>query len=198
MPDPDWWNALWPDPANVLTKVGIKPGMEVIDLCCGDGWFTLPMAKIVQRVIAIDIDGTLLETARLRLEDNGVKNCDYMEGDAYDVADTVTHPVNFVFLANAFHGVPDKPRLSRAVREVLKQGGCFAVINWYVRPREETTVLGQPRGPATELRMTPEATIAEVEPSGLKLRNIVEVSPYHYGAVFENLTETLVTPTDKN
>ena len=182
----------------MLTKVGIKPGMEVIDLCCGDGWFTLPMAKIVQRVIAIDIDGTLLETARLRLEDNGVKNCDYMEGDAYDVADTVTHPVNFVFLANAFHGVPDKPRLSRAVREVLKQGGCFAVINWYVRPREETTVLGQPRGPATELRMTPEATIAEVEPSGLKLRNIVEVSPYHYGAVFENLTETLVTPTDKN
>jgi len=26
-----WWEALWPDPAGVLAKVGIKPGMDVID-----------------------------------------------------------------------------------------------------------------------------------------------------------------------
>lgn len=186
MPDPDWWEALWPDPANVLAKVGIKPGMEVIDLCCGDGWFTLQIAKIARRVVAVDIDGRLLETARLRLKASGIKNCDYVEGDAYDVAGMVTHPVDFVFLANAFHGVPDKPRLSRAVRTVLKQGGCFAVINWHARPREETTILGQPRGPATEFRMNPDTTVAEVERSGLKLQNIIEIPPYHYGVVFEN------------
>jgi hypothetical protein len=33
--------------------------------------------------------------------------------------------------------------------------------------------------------MTPEQTIAGVEPGGLKFRNRVDVSPYHYGAVFE-------------
>jgi hypothetical protein len=33
--------------------------------------------------------------------------------------------------------------------------------------------------------MTPEQTIAAVEPGGLNFRNTVEVSPYHYGAVFE-------------
>jgi ubiquinone/menaquinone biosynthesis C-methylase UbiE len=159
-------------PAKVLTQIGVKPGMEVIDLCCGDGWFTLPIAKIAQRVIAI--------------EDNKVKNCEYMEGDAYDIAKLVAHPVDFVFLANAFHGVPDKQRLACAVRAALRPGGRFAIINWHARLREETTILDQPRGPATELRMTPDATIAAVEPSGLKLRNIVAVSPYHYGAVFEN------------
>src|SRR5437764_15036046 len=26
MPDPGWWEALWPDPAGVLAKVGLKPG----------------------------------------------------------------------------------------------------------------------------------------------------------------------------
>ena len=45
-------------------------------------------------------------------------------------------------------------------------------------------VLGQPRGPASELRMTPEASMDAVVPSGFKLWNVVEVSPYHYGAVF--------------
>ena len=33
--------------------------------------------------------------------------------------------------------------------------------------------------------MTPELTIARVEPGGLKFCNRVEVSPYYYGAVFE-------------
>jgi hypothetical protein len=33
--------------------------------------------------------------------------------------------------------------------------------------------------------MTPGQTIASVEPGGLKFRNQIEVSPYHYGAVFE-------------
>ena len=33
--------------------------------------------------------------------------------------------------------------------------------------------------------MTPEQTIEGVELGGLKFRNRVDVSPYHYGAVFE-------------
>ena len=69
--------------------------------------------------------------------------------------------------------------------DILKPGGLFAIVNWYNRPREQTTVLGVPRGPATELRMTPDQTIASVEPGGLQFRNRVEVSPYHYGVVFE-------------
>jgi hypothetical protein len=38
--------------------------------------------------------------------------------------------------------------------------------------------------------MTPEATAAVVEPAGLKLREIVELPPYHYGAIFEKLPPT--------
>lgn len=186
MPDPDWWEALWPDPAGVLVKVGITSGMEVIDLCCGDGWFTLPLARLASHTVAIDIDGNLLKEARIRLVRNGIEHCDLIEGNAYNIAEMVEHPVDFVFLANSFHGVSDKTRLSRAVRSVLKPQGCFAIINWHARPREETQVLGKPRGPATELRMTPEATIAEVERSGLKLRHTVEVSPYHYAVVFDS------------
>ena len=41
-------------------------------------------------------------------------------------------------------------------------------MSWHARPREETIVLGQPRGPAAELRMSPEQTIAAVEEGGLR------------------------------
>jgi ubiquinone/menaquinone biosynthesis C-methylase UbiE len=186
MPDPGWWEALWPDPAAVLTRLGVRPGMTVIDLCSGDGWFTRQIARIAGTVFAIDIDSELLAAAQRRLEESGCANCRFIEGDAYDVATLTPEPADFVFLANAFHGVPEKPRLVAGVRTALKPSGRFAIVNWHARPREETVVLGEPRGPATELRMTPEATIESVEPSGFGLSEIVDVPPYHYGAVFRS------------
>ena len=185
MPNAGWWEALWPDPAGVLAAVGVRPGMEVVDLCSGDGWFTLQIAKIARHVVAIDIDPNLLEVARHRLTEAGATNCDYVAGDAYELAKLVPKPADFVFMANAFHGVPDRPRLALAVRATLKPGGLFAIINWHQRPREETIVLGEPRGPKTELRLSPEQTIEAVESSGLKLAHLVDMPPYHYGAVFE-------------
>ena len=189
MPDPGWWEALWPDPARVIRDAGIVPGATVVDLCSGEGWFTLQLSRIGRAVIAIDIDGKLLETARVRLAESGLANCVFIEANASDLAKVVRDRVDYVFLANAFHGVPDKPRLARAVREVLKPGGSFVVVNWHARPREETTVLGQPRGPATALRITPEETIAAVQSRGLAFQRQIEVPPYHYAAVFERRSE---------
>jgi SAM-dependent methyltransferase len=183
MPAGDWWQALWSDPAGALQALGVAPGVEVIDLCSGDGWFTLPLARLARRVIAVDIDPAMLARARTRLERSSATNAVFLDGDAYEVKRLWPQPVDFVFLANAFHGVPDKPRLVRAVREVLKPGGRLAVVNWLRRPREETTVLGEPRGPDTDLRMSPEQTIAAVEPM-LNASTIIELPPYHYGAVF--------------
>jgi SAM-dependent methyltransferase len=147
--------------------------------------FTLQIAKVARHVVAIDIDATLLEVARHRLTESNVTNCDLVEANAYDLADLVPRPADLVFMANAFHGVPDRIRLARAVGASLVPGGRFAIVNWHQRPREETTVLGEPRGPKTELRLSPEQTIDAVELGGLALAQLVEVPPYHYGAVFQ-------------
>ena len=185
MPTAGWWEALWPDPSGVLATVGLKAGMDVIDLCSGDGWFTLQITKIAHHVVAIDIDRNLLEVARHRLNESGVTNCDFVAGDAYELAKLAPRLVDFVFMANAFHGVPDRPRLAQAVHETLKPAGQFAVVKWHKRPREETTILGEPRGPKTELRMSPQQTIEAIEAGGLTFTQLIEVPPYHYGAVFE-------------
>ena len=53
MPDADWWQALWPAPQRVVDALGLEHAMVAIDLCCGDGWFTLPMARQAARAVAI-------------------------------------------------------------------------------------------------------------------------------------------------
>lgn len=188
MPTAGWWEALWPDPSGVLAKVGIKPGMDVIDLCSGDGWFTLQIAKIARHVIAIDIDPDLLNVAHHRLTESGVTNCDFVAGDAYELATLVPGAVDLVFMANALHGVPDRPRLARLVRAALDPAGRFAIVNWHQHPREKTIILGEPRGPETALRLSPEQTIEAVEAGGLKLTELIDIPPYHYGAMFQKAT----------
>jgi SAM-dependent methyltransferase len=187
MPDADWWHALWSDPARVLRGAGLIDGTTAVDLCAGDGWFTLPMARIARHVIAVDIDPVLLGRARLRLSEAKATNCEFREADAFELAKLVSEPVDFVFLANAFHGVPDQTRLSVVVATSLAPGGRFAIVNWHGRPREETRVLGEPRGPRTELRMSPDAVRAVVEPSGLRQLYVAEIEPYHYASVFEKV-----------
>jgi predicted methyltransferase len=68
---------------------------------------------------------------------------------------------------------------------VLKPGGLFAIVNWHRLPREQTTVLDKPRGPNTEMRMSPDDVRPVVEPAGFRLADLVELPPYHYGVVFQ-------------
>lgn len=185
MPDRDWWSALWPDPEGVLRKLGVAPGMTVVDLCCGDGYFTAPLAKLVEgRVYAVDLDPAMLERARAEVARAGATVRKWIRADARDLAGLFPDNVDVVLLANTFHGVPDKTGLARGVAAVLEAGGTFAVVNWHPLPREKTVVLGQPRGPATELRMAPKQVRAVVEPAGFDLERVVELPPYHYGALF--------------
>ena len=109
-----------------------------------------------------------------------------MTGDAYNLPSLVPAKADLIFLANALHGVPDPTRLAQAIRETLSPGGQLAIVNWHARPREETMILGEPRGPATGLRLTPEKTVEFAEAAGLRLARIVELPPYHYGAVFQS------------
>ena len=106
----------------------------------------------------------------------------WLEGDARDLPDLLPHPVDFIFMANTFHGVPDKTGLAAAMRRSLRPGGRCVIVNWHALPREETVLFGSPRGPRTELRMSPEALLAAVRPAGLVCKAIRDVGPWHYAA----------------
>ena len=178
MPDADWWQVLWPEPGKVLAEMGVQRGMIVIDLCCGDGRFTAPLARVADHVFAVDIDAAVLDQARVRLAEAGMTNCEFIMADAMKLDAVVSEPV-----ANTFHGVPDQLGLARVVAAKLKPQGQFGIVNWHRRSREETVVLGQPRGPKTEMRIEVDEVTAIVELAGLLLNRSIELLPHHYGVV---------------
>ena len=185
MPDSGWWQALWSDPDAVIKALKITAEMRVLDLGCGDGYFTAALARHVSsgHVIGLDLDPVVLKEAQVAC--TGHAHCDWRLGDAMEVAHMTLGPVDYVLMANTFHGVPDKTALARAVAAILLPAGRFAIINWHSVAREETPVLGQPRGPRTELRLSPDATQAAVEAGGFVQEALVPLPPYHYGLVFQ-------------
>src|SRR5262249_27499713 len=92
MPDADWWQVLWPDPMKVLSEMGVPPASVVVDLCCGDGLFTAPLASIAHRVYAIVIDPAMLDHARAAVAAIGATNCHFVLADAMTLNAVVPEP----------------------------------------------------------------------------------------------------------
>lgn len=74
--------------ALVLELLALKPDMSVLELFCGLGNFSLPIAQQVASVTAIEGDKGLIERARLNAQQNSIDNVEYHAADLMgDVVD---------------------------------------------------------------------------------------------------------------
>lgn len=187
-PDWGWWGRLWPAPGETLRDLGLAAGDSVVEIGCGNGYFAIPSARIVApaTVYALDLDAALLAELDTLADQQDIENLVTVEGDARNLADHLDEPVDVALLANTCHGIETIDPIVADVERVLADDGRFVVINWVDRPQEETTVGGEPRGPPTDLRLSPDETQAMVEgASDLVLTEQIDIPPYHYALVFE-------------
>src|ERR1700704_2844944 len=71
----------------LVHSFGIKKGMKVLDLGCGDGTTAVPAAKLGADVLGVDIASNLVEAGNARAQSLGLTNCRFQEGDATDLHD---------------------------------------------------------------------------------------------------------------
>ena len=66
----------------LVNTFGIRPGMKVLDLGCGDGTTALPAARLGADVLGVDIANNLVEAGNRRAAEAGLTNCRFEHGDA--------------------------------------------------------------------------------------------------------------------
>jgi len=117
------------DPEKILAGL-IEEGQVAVDLGCGPGFFTVPMARLVGergRVIAVDLQQEMLDMMMRAAERRGLASrirphkCG---NDAIGVAEKV----DFVLAFYVVHEVPDVERFLGEVAAMLKSGGRFLLV----------------------------------------------------------------------
>jgi len=116
----------------LLARLGIAGGESVLEIGCGTGALTVPLAAAVGergRVVAVDISEPMLKVARQRVGERGLQNVTLLLGDAqvfeFESAafDLATSRMGVMFFA-------DPAAAFRNIDRVLKPGGRLVFACW--------------------------------------------------------------------
>lgn len=114
----------------LVEKLNIKPGLEVLDLGCGDGTTAIPTAKRGANVLGVDIATNLVAAGNARAKEHGLTNIKFQEGDAGDLNEL--HDNSFDLVVSIF-GAMFAPRPAEVAKEmvrVTRPGGRIVMGNW--------------------------------------------------------------------
>ncbi|MFL7979298.1 23S rRNA (uracil(1939)-C(5))-methyltransferase RlmD, partial [Xanthomonas vasicola] len=67
--------------AHALALLDAKPDDRVLDLFCGLGNFTLPLARVVREVVGVEGDAGLVARAKDNAQRNGLENAQFYAAD---------------------------------------------------------------------------------------------------------------------
>lgn len=111
-----------------IERLHIKGGVDLLDVACGTGNLAIPAARRRANVVGVDIAPNLLEQARARATEEGLK-AEFLEGDAEKLP---FGDARFDVVVSMF-GAMFAPRPALVVAElvrVCRPDGLIAMANW--------------------------------------------------------------------
>ncbi len=120
--------AFAPELAALVKELPIAPPMRVLDLACGDGFYTARIADRLAgdgRVVAVDLNPAYLEAARREV---GARTNVELVAAPYDALPFPDRSFDFVWCAQSLYSLPDPVHVLEHVKRVLRPGGIVAVL----------------------------------------------------------------------
>ncbi len=116
--------------AELVAKLDITPGMDVLDLGCGDGTTAIPEAKLGANVVGVDIASNLVEAGNARVQKEGLTNIKFQEGDATNLQDLKDESFDLVVSIFGAMFAPKPFDVASEMVRVTKRGGRIVMGNW--------------------------------------------------------------------
>src|SRR5213083_3685818 len=122
----------------VVESLGVKPGLKVLDLGCGDGTTALPAARRGADVLGVDIARNLVEAGNRRAQEHGLTNLRFQEGDACNLSGLADDMFDLVVSIFGAMFAPKPFDVAKEVVRVTRPGGRIVMGNWI--PNDPTLV----------------------------------------------------------
>jgi ubiquinone/menaquinone biosynthesis C-methylase UbiE len=140
----------------------VREGMTILELGCGMGYFTLPMARMVGsrgRVIAVDIQPKMLSALRRRAQKAGLfERIDLRQAESGSVGvEDLSGKVAFAVALHMVHEVFDRASFFMGIWNALTPNGGFLII--------------EPKGHVSQSQL--EQTLSVAEKAGFKMQKSI-------------------------
>ncbi len=114
----------------LVESLGVKPGLDVLDLGCGDGTTALPAAKRGANVLGVDIAENLVAAGNARATAAGLDNLRFQEGDASNLQDLADDSFDLVVSMFGAMFAPRPHDVAKEMMRVTRRGGRAVMGNW--------------------------------------------------------------------
>jgi ubiquinone/menaquinone biosynthesis C-methylase UbiE len=164
----------WQEPEPILKTIGMAPGMTFADIGCGDGFFTIPAARMAGRdgrVYALDADVGSIRKLGDKAEKEGLFNVSLIAADAESVV-PCEGCADIVFFGICLHDFHDPEQVLMNARRMVKDGGKLADLDWKKKPTS--------RGPPVDIRFDETKASALITSAGFAVESISDAGPDHY------------------
>ena len=114
----------------LVESLCVQPGMDVLDLGCGDGTTALPAAQCGANVLGVDIAENLVAAGNARAAAAGLDNLRFQEGDASNVQGLADESFDLVVSIFGAMFAPRPFEVAREMARVTRSGGRIVMGNW--------------------------------------------------------------------
>lgn len=162
----------------MLANLGVQRGMTVCDFGCGNGFYSLQLAKLVGpkgRVLALDVQPEMLKLLKERTAQAHLDNVVPILGQAHD-AKLPADEVDLALLVDVYHELSHPEQILAALRRSLAPRGLLVLVEY----RAE-----DPQVPIKPLhKMTKQQAVKELAANGFKLVKEYEQLPWQHMLFF--------------
>lgn len=163
----------WQQPQAVVELMALEPGMSVVDIGAGTGFFLGYLSMAVGpegRVHGLDVAEEMVGHMRERIAEAGWSNAE-ARAVAPDDPGLGEGTTDRILIVNTWHHIDDRPVYGAKLARALRDGGALYVVDYTL----ESEV-----GPPKAHRLPPERVVKELEAAGFEARILEEGLPRQY------------------
>lgn len=112
----------------VEKQIALLSDKEILDFGGGTGLLALPLAKQAQSVTLADISEKMLEQARLKAEQQDIKNIQFLEQDL--LANPLEQQFDLIVVSRVLHHMPDLDATLAMFHQHLREKGQVLIADF--------------------------------------------------------------------
>ncbi len=114
-------------PGKLLSKIKTSPEYSILDIGCGEGTISIPLAKKVSKVTCVDLSSGMLKILKERAVREKLDNLKYIKTDLQDISVDDFKKHDIVVASRSLNGIAD---IKNILREINKIGKHVYITLW--------------------------------------------------------------------